>query len=118
MCCTSICNIVCQIWYIIFTKWCQYGILNTVEKVCAGGFKMKRLNRKRFRKEVVSDAALAEINYDRAVRMCDFKVFAETSETLLGHPGRIAYARIVARCYGNQTDVFVNNRYLTTFFRK
>ena len=79
---------------------------------------MERLNRKLFRREVVACATLAEINYDRAVRMCDFKVIAETSETLLTHPGRIAYARIFARCYGNQTDVFVNGKYLTTFFRR
>ena len=79
---------------------------------------MKRLNRKLFRREIVAAATLAEINYDRAVRMCDFKVFAGTSETLLSHPGRLAYARIFARCYGNQTDVFCNNRYLTTFFRR
>lgn len=79
---------------------------------------MKRLTRDWFRKEVVAAAALAEINYDRAVRMCDFEVFAETAETLLSHPGRRAYARIFAKCYGNQTDVFCNNKYLTTFFRK
>ena len=79
---------------------------------------MERLNRKCFRREVVACATLAEINYDRAVRMCDFKVFAETSETLLSYPGRLAYARIFARCYGNQTDVFCNNRYLTTIFRR
>lgn len=79
---------------------------------------MKRLTRNWFRKEVVAAATLAEINYDRAVRMCDFKVVAETSETFLAHPGRIAYARIFARCYDNQTDVFVNGKYLTTFFRK
>ena len=78
---------------------------------------MERLNRKLFRKEVVACAALAEINYDRAVRMCNFKVSSETSETLLGHPGRLAYCHIIARCHGNQTDVFVNNRYLTTIFR-
>lgn len=79
---------------------------------------MKRLNRKIFRREVVSAATLAEINYDRAVRMCDFKVFAETSETFLSHPGRLSYAHLLARCYGNQTDVFCNNRYLTTIFRR
>lgn len=79
---------------------------------------MERLNRKSFRKEVVSCAALAEINYDRAVRMCDFKVFTESSETLLSYPGRLAYARIFARCYGNQTDVFCNGKYLTTFIRR
>ena len=79
---------------------------------------MERLNRKMFRREVVACAALAEINYDRAVRMCDFKVSSETSETLLGHPGRLAYCHIIARCHRNQTDVFVNNRYLTTIFRK
>ncbi len=79
---------------------------------------MKKLTRDWFRKEIVAAATLAEINYDRAVRMCDFKVFAETSEKLLSHPGRQAYARIFARCYGNQTDVFVNNKYLTTFFRR
>lgn len=79
---------------------------------------MKRLTRDWFRKEVVATAALAEINYDRAVRMCDFKVFAETAETLLSHPGRLAYCHLLARCYGNQTDMFCNNRYLTTFFRR
>lgn len=79
---------------------------------------MKKLNRNWFRKEVVSCATLAEINYDRAVRMCDFKVFTESSETLLTYPGRRAYARIFARCYGNQTDVYCNGKYLTTFFRR
>ena len=79
---------------------------------------MKRLTRDLFRKEVVTAAALAEINYDRAVRMCDFPVLYEKSETLLSHPGRLAYAHLLARCYGNQTDVFCNNRYLTTIFRK
>ena len=79
---------------------------------------MKRLTRNWFRKEVVACAALAKINYDRAVRMCDFKVSSETSETLIGHPGRLAYCHIIARCHGNQTDVFVNNRYLTTIFRR
>ena len=79
---------------------------------------MERLNRKWFRKEVVAAAALAEINYDRAVRMCDFLVLSEKSETLLSHPGRLAYCHLLARCYGNQTDVFCNNRYLTTIFRK
>lgn len=79
---------------------------------------MKRLTRDWFRKEIVAAAALAEINYDRAVRMCDFPVLSETTETFLSHPGRLAYAHLLARCYGNQTDVFCNNRYLTTFFRK
>lgn len=79
---------------------------------------MKRLTRDIFRKELVACATFAEINYDRAVRMCDFPVLSETAETLLSHPGRLAYARIFARCFGNQTDVFCNNRYLTTFFRK
>ena len=79
---------------------------------------MKRLTRDWFRKEVVAAATLAEINYDRAVRMCDSNVSFETSETLLGHPGRLAYCHIIARCHGNQTDVFVNNRYLTTIFRR
>ena len=79
---------------------------------------MKRLTRNWFRKEIVAAAALAEINYDRAVRMCDFTVLSETTETFLSHPGRLAYCHIQARCYGNQTDVFCNNRYLTTFFRR
>ena len=117
---TSICaNIVDQIWYIIFTKRCQYAILKTVGNVLfTGGFEMKRLTRDWFRKEVVAAATLAEINYDRAVRMSDFTVLSEKSETLLSHPGCIAYARLLARCYGNQTNVFCNNRYLTTFFRR
>ena len=79
---------------------------------------MERLNRKWFRKEVVAVAALAEIKYDRAVRMFGFTVLSEKSEMLLSHPGRLAYAHLLARCYGNQTDVFCNNRYLTTFFRR
>lgn len=78
---------------------------------------MERLTRDWFRKEVVACATLAEMNYDRAVRMGDCKVSSRTAETLLGHPGRVAYCHIFARCHGIQTDVFVNNRYLTTIFR-
>lgn len=78
---------------------------------------MKRLTRDWFRKEVVAVAALAEINYDRAVRLFKYPV-SEKTETFLSRPGRLAYAHLLARCYGNQTDVFCNNRYLTTFFRK
>ncbi len=78
-----------------------------------------RLNAKWFRAEVVSCAALAEINYDHNNRNDDAEIFrCVTNETLLSLPGRLAYCHILARCYGPQTDVFVNNRYLTTFFRK
>ncbi|MBP3578653.1 MAG: hypothetical protein J6K15_11125 [Lachnospiraceae bacterium] len=80
---------------------------------------MKRLTRDWFRKEIVSCAALAEINYDHNNRNDDAEIFRSvTNETLLSLPGRLAYCRILARCYGPQTDVFVNNRYLTTFFRR
>ena len=79
---------------------------------------MEKLTRDWFRREVVAVATIAEINYDRAARMWDFEILSETSETYLSHPGRIAYCHLLARCYGNQTDVFCNNRYLTTFFRK
>ena len=79
---------------------------------------MKKLTRDRFRKEVVAVAALAEINYDRAVRLFNYPITSVKFETFLSHPGRLAYAHLLARCYGNQTDVFCNNRYLTTFFRK
>ena len=84
---------------------------------------MERLNRKWFRKEVVACATLAEIdyeiNYDSNNRDDDAEIFcSRTHETLLSLPGRLAYCHILARCYGPQTDVFVNNRYLTTIFRK
>ena len=80
---------------------------------------MERLNRKWFRKEVVSCAALAEINYDASNRNNEAEFFRMvTNESYLSLPGRLAYCHILARCYGNQTDVFCNNRYLTTFFRK
>ena len=72
---------------------------------------MKRLTRDWFRKNVVSAEFQAEMEYDRTGHTA-------TCETLLSHPGRLAYAHLLARCYGNQTDVFCNNRYLTTFFRK
>ena len=72
---------------------------------------MKKLTRDWFRKEVVSAEYLAEIEFDRTGNTA-------TYETFLSHPGRLAYAHLLARCYGNQTDVFCNNRYLTTFFRK
>lgn len=72
---------------------------------------MKRLTRNWFRKEVVSAEYQAEMAYDRTGH-------SATCETFLSHPGRLAYAHLLARCYGNQTDVFCNNRYLTTFFRK
>ena len=80
---------------------------------------MKRLTRNWFRKEVVAAAALAEINYDANNRNDEAEIFRSvTNETILSLPGRLAYCYILARCYGPQTDVFVNNRYLTTFFRK
>lgn len=72
---------------------------------------MKRLTRDWFRKEIVSAKYLAEIEFDRIGHTA-------TYETFLSHPGRLAYAHLLARCYGNQTDVFCNNRYLTTFFRR
>lgn len=72
---------------------------------------MKKLTRDLFRKEVVAAEYLSEMEYDRTGH-------AATYETFLSHPGRLAYAHLLARCYGNQTDVFCNNRYLTTFFRK
>lgn len=72
---------------------------------------MERLNRKLFRREVVSVEFLAELEYDRVGHVA-------TCETFLAYPGCLAYAHLLARCYGNQTDVFCNNRYLTTFFRR
>ena len=80
---------------------------------------MKKLTRDWFRKEVVACATLAQINYDANNRHDDAEIFRSvTNETLLSLPGRLAYCHILARCYGQQTDVFVNNRYLTTIFRK
>ncbi len=79
---------------------------------------MKRLTRDWFRKEVVAVAALAEIHYDYVVRHGTYPITRGKSETFLSHPGRLAYCHLEASCYGNQTDVFCNNRYLTTFFRK
>ena len=72
---------------------------------------MKRLTRDWFRKEVVEAEFHAEMEYERSGNTA-------TYETFLSYPGRLAYAHLLARCYGNQTDVFCNNRYLTTFFRK
>ena len=72
---------------------------------------MKRLTRDWFRKEVVAAEFHAEMEYERSGNTA-------TYETFLSYPGRLAYAHLLARCYGNQTDVFCNNRYLTTFFRK
>ena len=71
----------------------------------------KRLNAKWFRREVVVAEYLAEIEYDKTGHTA-------TYETFLSLPGRLAYAHLLARCYGNQTDVFCNNKYLTTFFRR
>ena len=79
---------------------------------------MKRLTRDWFRKEVVAVAALAKIHYDYVVRQGKYPITCGKSETFLSHPGRLAYCHLEAHCYGNQTDVFCNNRYLTTFFRK
>ena len=72
---------------------------------------MKRLTRDWFRKNVVSAEYQAEMEYDRTGHCA-------TCEVFLSHPGRLAYAHLLARCSGNQTDVFCNNRYLTTFFCK
>ena len=112
-----------QILFIIFDIAYLQNIVNMVyyrqlKPPLRGDNIMKKLTRNLFRKEVVSCATLAEINYDRSVRMCDFKVSSATWETLLWYPGRLAYCHIFARCHGNQTDVFVNNKYLTTFFRR
>lgn len=72
---------------------------------------MKRLTREWFRKEIVSAEFQAEMEYDRTGHVA-------TCEKFISHPGRLAYAHLLARCYGNQTDVFCNNQYLTTFFRR
>ena len=72
---------------------------------------MKKLTRDWFRKKVVSAEFQAEMAYDRTKQTATYEIY-------LSHPGRIAYAHLLARCYGNQTDVFCNNRYLTTFFRR
>ena len=80
---------------------------------------MERLNRKLFRREIVSCVKFAEIYYDANNRDDDAGILRSvTNETLLSLPGRLAYCHILARCYGPQTDVFVNNRYLTTIFRR
>lgn len=70
-------------------------------------YTLKKFTRNTLRQFIVWAAESAFIN-SAATGM---GTFTET----LARPGRLPFATITARTYGMQTDVFVNNRYVTTF---
>lgn len=71
-------------------------------------YTLKKFTRNNLRQFVVWAAESAFINSAATGR----GTFTET----IARPGRLPFATITARTYGMQTDVFVNNRYLTTMF--
>lgn len=71
-------------------------------------YTLKNFSRNTFRQFVVWAAKSAFINSAGT----GIGTFTET----LARPGRLPFATITARTYGMQTDIFVNNRYLTTMF--
>lgn len=71
-------------------------------------YTLKKFTRNTLRQFVVWAAESAFINSSAT----GIGSFTET----LARPGRLPFATITARTYGMQTDVFVNNKYLTTMF--